>query len=271
MTYSATAIEIMLASPGDVKEERVVARKVIAQWNAEHSRDTHVVLMTMGWETHAGSDVSGKRAQALINDRIVTHADLMVGIFWTRLGSPTGKESSGTVEEIKLHHKKRKPLMLYFSDVPIPPSKVDRAQYEEVQSLRSWAFKQGLVSSFARRDEFHELFRRDLALMLKDNDKMRALVMKAGAPSGSQLSATATHLLAMVARAPTTQLVVQERGSSVCYLSGTDILLEATATVDILKWRAALDELLSSDVVRDLTGRNELFELTSKASALISV
>lgn len=272
MTYKATAIEIMLASPSDVKNERIIARKVISQWNDEHSRDKNVVLLTMGWESHAGTDVSGTRPQALINERLVEHADLMIGVFWTRLGSPTGTEDSGTVEEIKLHCSKGKPLMLYFSDAPISMREVDRDQYARVEDFRAWAFTQGLVRTFAKQDEFHELFRHDLALMLKDNEEMRRLVTIGPADStAAPPNPLALQLLKMVAGASGGQVALREVGIAVHYMDGVTTLLELSSTVDILKWRAALDELLALQFLRDLTGRNELFGVTPKASAVLGV
>jgi hypothetical protein len=50
---------------------------------------------------------------------------LLVGIFWTRIGSPTGEADSGTLEEIERVGNAKKPIMLYFSKVPIEPDKID--------------------------------------------------------------------------------------------------------------------------------------------------
>jgi hypothetical protein len=253
MTFKATAIEVMLASPGDVKDERVTARKVIAQWNAEHSRQTGTVLLPMGWESHAGSDVSGTRPQQLINQHLVKHADLMIGIFWTRLGSPTGAESSGTVEEVKLHHGARKPLMLFFSDAAINPSRINAEQYEQVKRFREWAKSEGYVSSYSDASEFAELFRRDLAHMLKNNEWMRQLIVgETIIPQVaiSQLSPNAQKLLQMICSSAKGQLTVQRREGN----------------IDTLKWRAALGELLEQDLLTDKTGRQQFYELTPKAS-----
>ena len=46
---------------------------------------------------------------------MVEHSDILVGIFWTRFGSPTGIEGSGTVEEIKQFMQFGRPTLLYFS------------------------------------------------------------------------------------------------------------------------------------------------------------
>src|SRR6059058_5757055 len=100
MAYQATVIPVMIASPGDVLTERDIACDVINNWNAINSIKTSCVLTPVRWETHSAADL-GDRPQQLINDRILKDCDLLIGIFWTRLGTPTGKAKSGTVEEIE--------------------------------------------------------------------------------------------------------------------------------------------------------------------------
>ena len=46
----------------------------------------------------------GERAQAIINRQIVKDSDLVVAIFWTRIGTPTGVAQSGMIEEIEEHY-----------------------------------------------------------------------------------------------------------------------------------------------------------------------
>ena len=61
----------------------------------------------------------GERPQEIIN-RLVIKRDILVAIFWTRLGSPTGVATSGTIEEIEKHLASKNPTMIYFSDTPLP-------------------------------------------------------------------------------------------------------------------------------------------------------
>src|SRR5713101_1313849 len=102
MPYQATVLPIMIASPGDVLEAREVAREAIHEWNYVNSYSANAVLMPVGWETHSSPEL-GERPQELINERLLKDCDLLVGVFWTRLGTPTGKSPSGTVEEIQRH------------------------------------------------------------------------------------------------------------------------------------------------------------------------
>jgi hypothetical protein len=92
---TAKVLNVMIASPSDVSQERQIARNVIAEWNTVHS-DRKTVLIPVGWETHSVPD-TGDRPQAIINGQLLKDADLLIAVFWTRIGSPTGGAPSGTV------------------------------------------------------------------------------------------------------------------------------------------------------------------------------
>ena len=53
--------------------------------------------------------------RAWLNDQLVDRCDILVGMFWTKLGTSTGVAASGTVEEIDRFVAAGKPAMLYFS------------------------------------------------------------------------------------------------------------------------------------------------------------
>ena len=89
----------MIASPSDISSEREIVRDVLYEWNVVHSEDKKIVLMPVGWETHA-HPAMGDRPQEIINKEVLAGCDLLVAVFWTRIGSPTGVSASGTVEEI---------------------------------------------------------------------------------------------------------------------------------------------------------------------------
>ncbi|MBN4056087.1 hypothetical protein JYT20_00025 [Rhodothermus sp. AH-315-K08] len=115
MSYQAIVYNILVASPGDVEHERRIVREKVHKWNEIHAAPTNVVLQPIGWETHAVPEM-GDRPQAIINDQLVDHCDMLVGVFWTRLGTPTGKAASGTSEEIERFIKGRKTgVDLFFS------------------------------------------------------------------------------------------------------------------------------------------------------------
>ncbi len=111
--------------------------------------------MPVSWETHTSPE-QGVRAQALINSRVLKDCDLLIGVFWTRLGTPTGKAPSGTVEEIHEHIKDGKPAMIYFSSKPVPPQNLDQEQFNALQAFKSQCEKDGLIEQFKDTIEFKE-------------------------------------------------------------------------------------------------------------------
>lgn len=144
MAYAATAIPVMIASPGDVLDEREAARDVMHTWNYINSIRERVVLIPVGWETHSSPEL-GERPQQLINDRVLKECDLLVGIFWTRLGTPTGASASGTVEEIERHIAEGNPAMVYFSSRPVAPQMLDPDQYSALMEFRNKCRSMGPV------------------------------------------------------------------------------------------------------------------------------
>ena len=135
MTFKATTYRVMIASPSDLDEERVAASAAIHDWNAQHSAAESVVLLPVRWETHAfpQSDV---RPQAAINDQLVRDCDILIGIFWSKIGTNTGVALSGTLEEIDQCVAAGKPALLYFSRRPIDPNKIDLSHHKKLKAFR---------------------------------------------------------------------------------------------------------------------------------------
>lgn len=135
MAYTATVIPVMIASPGDVFEEREIVRAAIHDWNDVNAATSKVMLAPVGWDTHASPEL-GSRPQELINSRLLKNCDLLIGVFWTRLGTPSGEADSGTVEEIEKHVAAGKPAMIYFSSRPVAPESIDQVQYAKLSEFR---------------------------------------------------------------------------------------------------------------------------------------
>jgi hypothetical protein len=85
MSFRSETFRVLIASPSDLREERRVAADAIADWNAEHALAEGVVLLPVMWETHAMPQAAA-RPQEAINQQIVCESDILVGMFWTKLG-----------------------------------------------------------------------------------------------------------------------------------------------------------------------------------------
>ena len=70
MSFSATVLYVMIASPSDVSRERTIIRDVVLEWNAVHAEERATVLLPVGWETHASPSMAAP-AQAVINEQIL--------------------------------------------------------------------------------------------------------------------------------------------------------------------------------------------------------
>jgi hypothetical protein len=167
MAYDCRVYRVLIASPSDVHEEREAAVRVIQQWNDLYSYSRKVALLPLRWETHTAPDY-GTRPQEIINRAIVDECDLLVGIFWTRVGSPTGLADSGTLEEIERVGKAGKPIMLYFSKVGVDPESIDLDQIAKLKMFKEKTYPKGLVESYKSPLEFRDKFAQQLELKIRD-------------------------------------------------------------------------------------------------------
>lgn len=135
MAFTALVYRVLIASPSDVEKERERIPEVMAEWNAQNSADTGIVFVPVKWETHSTPEM-GDRPQAIINRQLVHDSDILIGVFWTRIGSPTGIAESGSVEEIREFIQSGKRVMLYFSSVPVNPSAINRDQHQKLEEFK---------------------------------------------------------------------------------------------------------------------------------------
>ena len=198
----------MIASPSDVNAERRAIREAILDWNYKNSRENGIVLMPLGWETHSApllGEGQDKRGQKVINDMVLKHSDVLVAIFKARIGSPTGKAVSGTIEEIELHCSVGKPVLRYFGKVTkghsvllrisnvfnkTMPLFLERIEQDRtVQAYKKECMKNGLIHEYLNCRELKENFYGHLQLVinrLKDKEKRKTPEHSiAGAPGAS--------------------------------------------------------------------------------------
>lgn len=161
MPLKASIYRILIASPSDVKDERVATRDIILEWNASHSDSTSVYLEPIMWETHVAPKL-GDKPQNIINDQIINTIDIVIGIFWGRLGTPTEKENSGSVEEIKKVTERTSNAIVGFSQKPIPPYEIDNVQFEKLKLFRKECEENGIIFTFENQDEFRHRLSRHL-------------------------------------------------------------------------------------------------------------
>lgn len=268
MAYTATVLPVMIASPSDVAEERKIIQEVIHEWNDINANASKVVLSPVGWETHSSPEL-GTRPQELINKRVLKDCDLLVGVFWTRLGSPTGSSRSGTVEEISEHRKADKPVMLYFSSKPVAPDNLDPTQYQELKTFKQECKASGLIEEYGTMDEFRKKFYRQLQICLTKNPYIQSLIGSTPVIENSNLVVDNKYRLSEDAQELLKAAAADKSGSIINarYIGGHRIQAGSKQFGgeygrESAKWEAALEELVSNDLAKDVGYKGEVFELT---------
>jgi len=173
MKAELSLVKLALCGPGDVGKEIAIAQEVVTEWNLQHGETSGFWIKHQHWSTDSHPDLSD-RPQGIINRQVIDDSDLIVAIFWSRFGTPTGISSSGTEEEIRRGMKLQRPVMVYFSDLEPIPATADRQQMERLWTFRQELLERGLCSRFASRDQFRRDFSRHLALKLNDFQKAAA-------------------------------------------------------------------------------------------------
>lgn len=146
MTFSATAIRVLVASPGDTAEERTAIQHQLGTWNATRGEREGVVVVPWLFEQHSVPMLGG-HAQSVINGQAVDRADVVVAFFDSRLGTETPGAVSGTAEEIKRAHAAGKPVHVYFSNEPLPRT-VDAEQLSKLQQFKVSLQAEGLLGTY---------------------------------------------------------------------------------------------------------------------------
>jgi hypothetical protein len=157
-----TLLRIFVASPGDVSEERQLLDREVDTLNRTLGVTQGARFELEKWETHTWPGF-GLDAQAVINEQIEPY-DIFVGIMWARIGTPTLRAASGTIEEFDNAYAlwathKRPTILLYFRNTPFQPKgKEQRQQHEAVSEFRKAVkAKGGLFRSYDAPTEFARL------------------------------------------------------------------------------------------------------------------
>jgi hypothetical protein len=170
MSHQAHVVNVLIASPGDLKEVRSLVPPLFTEWN---SAGRPVMLVPQMWE-HASVPEMGEHPQDIVDRQIVVNSDLLVAVFWTRVGTETAKHISGTIQEIEtfIEIKGPKRAMIYFIDKPVEvnPMDLDLDQIQKLKDYRKKLQPQGLVWSVPNESEFR------LKLYQHLESKVKALV-----------------------------------------------------------------------------------------------
>lgn len=166
--FDASVLEVFVASTTDLTRARDAVEDVLRDWNSRNGKARQLMLKPLRWEKDSTPQLDQGGGQNVINTQLLDGADLLVGIFGKRLGSPTRTNVSGTVEEIERFRAAKKPVLLYFSDEPVTLSEIDPAELQRVNQFRTTMEACGLYQKFDSVENLEQLLRSHLDTVLQD-------------------------------------------------------------------------------------------------------
>jgi hypothetical protein len=169
---SPKVLQIFVSSPSDVPDEREICRKVVAELQRDKLRAKSLQISPFFWEDDLVPGV-GADAQAVVNESLAAANDepvafrIVVCMLSTRLGTKTRFALSGTAEEVVRSlldaTAEGGRLLLYVSDRPVAPSKIDTAQLNGVRRfLEAFTLVGGLYSPITSKEQFEAALRQHL-------------------------------------------------------------------------------------------------------------
>lgn len=155
MPRDVLEFRVVIASPSELFETRKVIFDVIRELNRilECQR---IAIRGLGWEEYATPGIEAD-AQTLINQQVLREYDILVGVFATKLGSPTLRAPSGTIEEIEHAIANTESPMgqhrvqVYFRD-RIDTASLDLDEFKKVMDFRESLKSRGVLYRLFKDD-----------------------------------------------------------------------------------------------------------------------
>jgi hypothetical protein len=168
-------LKIFLASPGDVVRERNYVREVIDEINLTIAPSKGVRLEVVRSEENVFPGYNPEGGQAVLNAQIANMEEyaLFVGIMWNRVGTPTPRAESGTVEEferaiVAFERKKQPHIWFYFRQSAAQLNTGEELeQRRQVLEFKKKVQRNALTHEYKNPSGFRDRFRKDILLWLK--------------------------------------------------------------------------------------------------------
>lgn len=166
MAKRVTSLQIFVASPSDVSDERLVVSEVVEDLNLSLS-NSKIRFEVLKWETHTRPAL-GDGGQDVVNRQIGDNYDVLVGIMWTKYGTKTTRSKSGTEEEYNRAISRSRngdsvEIMFYFkSSSPPDLDQLDVEQLEKVRQFKKRIRADGLQRDFSDTEDLRRKLHIDL-------------------------------------------------------------------------------------------------------------
>ncbi len=165
----ARIVRVVLVSPGDVPRERAAAQTAVEELNRGAVGSRGCQLSLWRWETDARPGMNRRGPQGLIDEAMnIEDADVVVGVFWKRFGTPIEEADSGTEHELRRawaawKERGRPEVMVYFGTRAYSPKTPEElAQWKRVLEFKQALPEQQFWWPYRTVAEFERLLRQHL-------------------------------------------------------------------------------------------------------------
>lgn len=160
MTFAANVVRVLIASPSDTKKMRDVVERTLHLWNGERGAASSVILLPRRWEMNMVAEFTGEDGQSVINRQLVEDADVVIGIFHSKLGMATPRYASGTVEELHEAKEAGKRVHVFFSAMSVDRAHIDPEAQASLKAFKDEIEKVSLYGEFDTKKSLAEQVRR---------------------------------------------------------------------------------------------------------------
>lgn len=164
MSKYVRQLRILLASPSDLAPEREAVGRVVRELNRTFPSAVGIHLEVIAWESHS-TPALGEDPQAILSEQLGDDYDLFIGILWARVGTPTPRAPSGTIEEFRRAYDRWKAdpsavsVMFYFKTQALSPLDLDPDQLAQVRAFRAYLQQSAVTADFSSTEHFEEHLR----------------------------------------------------------------------------------------------------------------
>ena len=253
--YTATCYNVMIVSPSDILEEREIAKSVLYRWNELNSRFHNIVFSILGYDINAHAD-SGRHPQESLNHQLLEQADLIIAIFWTKLGTPTTEYSSGSVEEITKHIEQGKKALIYFSNKDVNLQKVDLEQYRKLQEYKKSIQGTTYYKEFVSGNDFKNLLGDEMQLIANELESNAIIIRNQSSETAVEFTEMEIEVLKIMKKKKQLQFVKMLGGTTF----GGYLIDDQRELAEI---EEAIDSLENRGFIKSTSYKRNLFDLTA--------
>lgn len=203
MSFQAHVLKVLIASPSDTEEARDSVERALHDWNGSRGEREEVFLLPRRWEADAVPRMGNGDGQTVINSQLVDNADIVVGIFNSKLGSATPRAISGTVEELERTIASDTPVHIYFSDAPVARDSLKSAQ--KLETFKKSLQSRGLYGTYSDA--------RDLGQQVGRAIESDLVHLNLASPAGAPL-VSAEPVATVTGRGANFRLIVENHGDA---------------------------------------------------------